>query len=114
MWPAPSWLPAVTIPNASILKAHLPACAGVAPLPAASGKITNRHRLNRGGDRLANGALWRMVMYRLTSHEPTQAYMARRQAQGRSKREIIRCLMRYVAREVYRYLVPPTAAALAS
>ena len=86
---------------------------GVAPLPAASGKITHRHRLNRGGDRLANGALWRIVMYRLTSHPPTRAYMARRQAQGRSKREVIRCLMRYVAREVYRYLVPPTADALA-
>lgn len=78
---------------------------GVAPLPATSGKTTNRHRLNRGGDRLANGALWRIVMTRLTCHEPTQAYMARRTAEGMSKREIVRCLKRYVARDVYRCLV---------
>lgn len=78
---------------------------GVAPLPASSGKTTNRHRLNRGGDRLANGALWRIVMTRLTCHEPTQAYMARRTAEGMSKREIVRCLKRYVARDVYRCLV---------
>jgi transposase len=77
---------------------------GVAPLPASSGKTSNRHRLNRGGDRLANGALWRIVMTRLTCHEPTQAYMARRSAQGMSKREIVRCLKRYVARDVYRCL----------
>lgn len=78
---------------------------GAAPLPASSGKTTNRHRLNRGGDRLANGALWRIVMTRLTCHEPTQAYMLRRTAQGMSKREIVRCLKRYVAREVYRTLM---------
>ena len=78
-------------------------CGG-APLPASSGKTTNRHRLNRGGDRIANGALWRIVMTRLACHEPTRAYMARRTAQGLSKREIARCLKRYVAREVYRCL----------
>ena len=77
---------------------------GAAPLPASSGKTTNRHRLNRGGDRIANGALWRIVMTRLACHEPTRAYMARRTAQGLSKREIVRCLKRYVAREVYRCL----------
>lgn len=77
---------------------------GVAPLPASSGKTTNRHRLNRGGDRLANGALWRIVMTRLTCHEPTQAYMARRTAEGMTKPEIVRCLKRYVARDVYRCL----------
>jgi transposase len=74
---------------------------GAAPLPASSGKTTNRHRLNRGGDRIANGALWRIVMTRLACHDPTRAYMARRTAQGMSKREIVRCLKRYVAREVY-------------
>lgn len=79
---------------------------GVAPLPASSGKTTGRHRLNRGGDRLANGALWRIVMVRLLCHEPTKAYMARRTAQGMSRREIVRCLKRYVAREVYRCLAP--------
>lgn len=77
---------------------------GAAPLPASSGKTSNRHRLSRGGDRIANGALWRIVMTRLASHQPTQDYMARRTAQGLSKREIVRCLKRYVAREVYRTL----------
>ena len=78
----------------------------VAPLSASSGKTSNRHRLNRGGDRLAYGALWRIVMTRLRCHQPTQEYMARRTAQGMSKREIVRCLKRYVARAVYHCLVP--------
>ncbi len=86
---------------------------GAAPLPASSGKTTNRHRLNRGGDRLANGALWRIVMTRLTCHEPTRTYMARRTAEGMSKREIVRCLKRYVARDVYRCLVPVPELAVA-
>ena len=90
--------------------AHL---CGVAPLPASSGKTSNRHRLNRGGDRLANCALWRIVMTRLTCHKPTQEYMARRTAEGMSKREIIRCLKRYVAREIYRSLLPAAEAAVA-
>ena len=81
--------------------AHL---CGVAPVPASSGKIT-RHRLNRAGDRAANYALWRVVMVRLTSDDRTKAYMARRRSEGLSKREVIRCLKRYVAREVYRSLV---------
>jgi transposase len=78
---------------------------GAAPLPASSGKTANRHRLNRGGDRLANGALWRILMARLKCHQPTKAYMARRSAEGMSKREIVRCLKRYVAREVYPCLI---------
>jgi transposase len=77
--------------------AHL---CGVAPLPASSGK-TVRHRLNRGGDRQANQALWRIVMVRLSHDDRTRAYAARRTQEGRSKTEIIRCLKRYVAREVY-------------
>jgi transposase len=81
--------------------AHL---CGVAAVPASSGK-TNRHRLNRAGDRAANYALWRVVMVRLTSDDRTKAYMARRRSEGLSKREVIRCLKRYVAREVYRSLV---------
>jgi transposase len=80
--------------------AHL---CGVAPLEASSGKVT-RHRLNRGGDRQANSALWTIVMSRLASDPKTQAYMERRVKDGRSKREVIRILKRYVAREVYRYL----------
>jgi transposase len=61
-------------------------------------------RLNRGGDRQANSALWTIVMSRLASDPKTQAYMERRVKDGRSKREVIRILKRYVAREVYRYL----------
>jgi transposase len=80
--------------------AHL---CGAAPIPASSGKIT-RQRLNRGGDRQANHALWRIVITRLSSHPATRAYAARRAAEGLSKPEIIRCLKRYVARQVYPYL----------
>src|SRR6266700_3601150 len=82
--------------------AHL--CAA-APIPASSGK-TVRHRLNPGGDRQANHALWRIVFTRLGSHPATRAYAERRTAEGKSKAEIIRCLKRYVAREVYPHLRP--------
>ena len=79
---------------------------GVNPIPASSGR-TNRHRLNRGGDRQANAALYRIVLVRL-SHDPrTQAYMRRRTAEGMSKRDVIRCLKRYVAREVYSAIQKP-------
>ncbi len=74
---------------------------GVSPVPASSGK-TNRHRLNRGGDRIANNALWRIVMVRLTCDQRTKVYVARRTAEGMAKRDIVRCLKRYVAREVFR------------
>lgn len=78
---------------------------GVAPVPANSGKRDNRFRLNIGGDRHANNALWHIVFTRLGQHEPrTVAYMQRRLEQGRTKPEIIRCLKRYVAREIYRAL----------
>src|SRR5690348_5763506 len=80
--------------------AHL--CA-VAPIPASSGKI-RRHRLNRGGNREANHALWRIVITRMSAHPATRAYLERRTKEGLSKKEIIRCLKRYVAREVYPYL----------
>ncbi len=76
---------------------------GVAPVEASSGKVS-RHRLNRGGDRQANAALYRIVLVRLCWDQTTKDYMARRTAQGRSKRDIIRCLKRYVAREIYRVL----------
>ena len=77
--------------------AHL--CA-VAPIPASSGKV-RRHRLNPGGNREASHALWRIVITRMSSHAPTRAYVDRRTKEGLSKKEIIRCLKRYVAREVY-------------
>jgi transposase len=80
--------------------AHL---CGVAPIQASSGKVT-RWRLNRGGDRQANGALWVIVISRMSSDPRTRVYVERRLAEGRSKPEIIRILKRYVAREVYRHL----------
>ena len=73
---------------------------GVNPIPASSGK-TNRHRLNRGGDRQANAALYRIVIVRLRHDRRTQEYMRRRIGEGMSKTEVIRCLKRYVAREVF-------------
>jgi transposase len=73
---------------------------GASPIPASSGK-TVRHRLNRGGNRQANTALYRIVVVRLRWHQPTRDYLARRTKEGLSKREIIRCLKRYVAREVF-------------
>jgi transposase len=76
---------------------------GASPVEASSGKVT-RHRLNRGGDREANCALYHIVMVRLRWHQPTKDYMARRTTEGKSKREIIRCLKRYVAREAYAVL----------
>ena len=79
---------------------------GACPIPASSGK-TNRHRLNRGGDRQANAALYRVVIVRMRGHRPTQDYVKRRTEQGKSKPEIIRCLKRYVAREIYHYLCAP-------
>lgn len=82
--------------------AHL---CGVAPIPASSGR-TQRHRLNRGGDRAANNALYVVVLGRLRHDQRTKTYAARRTAEGLSKPEIIRCLKRYVARELYAALRP--------
>ena len=76
---------------------------GVAPAPASSGK-TVRHRLNRGGNRDANRALHVLALGRMSWDERTREYVARRTTEGKSKREILRCLKRYVAREVYRIL----------
>ena len=87
--------------------AHL---CGVAPIPASSGK-TRRHRLNRGGDRAANNALYTVVLTRLRLDDRTRRYVARRTNEGLSRREITRCLQRYVARELYQVLVslPPSS-----
>ena len=73
---------------------------GVSPIPASSGK-TNRHRLNRGGDRQANAALCRIVVVRHRQDFRTKAYMRRRTGEGMNKTEVIRCLKRQVAREVF-------------
>jgi len=78
-----------------------------------SGKIA-RHRLNRGGDRQANSALHLIVVTRMRVDQRTKDYVARRTAQGHSKLEIIRCLKRFVAREIYYLLKPPTQANMKS
>ena len=80
--------------------AHL---CGVTPLPASSGKVT-RHRLNRGGDRQANAALYRIVLTRMSSDEETRRYVTRRRDKGLNTAEIMRCLKRYVARQTYKHL----------
>jgi transposase len=89
-------------------EAAFAALCGASPVPASSGK-TQRYRLNRGGDRQANATLHRIVVIRLRWHAPTQAYMTRRLAEGKTKPEIMRCLKRYVAREVFPILCSPTA-----
>lgn len=86
-------------------EAAFAALCGVAPVPASSGR-TQRHRLNRGGDRHANCALWRIVITRLRHDPRTRCYAARRSSEGLSKTEIIRCLKRYIAREIYYVLNP--------
>ena len=78
---------------------------GVGPVPATSGLSANRYRLNRGGNRRANNALWRIAITRLGQHEPRSvAYMERRLADGKSKAEVIRCMKRAIARETFRAL----------
>lgn len=86
---------------------------GVAPQPASSGRTSGRHRLSRGGDRAANSALYIVTIVRMRHHQPTRDYVERRTAEGLSKREIIRCLKRYIAREVYNNLPRPAAVAAA-
>ena len=83
---------------------------GVSPLDASSGK-QHRHRLNRGGDRQANSALWHIVFTRMVNDPRTKHYIERRIKEGRTKKEAIRCLKRYVAREVFAQL-PRSALAL--
>jgi transposase len=84
-------------------EAAFAALCGSSPVEASSGK-THRHRLNRGGDRQANAALHRIVIVRLRWHQPTRDYLARRTAEGKTRKEIIRCLKRYIAREVFTVL----------
>jgi transposase len=74
---------------------------GAAPQPASSGRTTGRHRLSRGGDRAANSALYIVAIVRMRHHAPTRQYLERRTQEGLTKREIIRCLKRYIAREVF-------------
>jgi len=86
---------------------------GACPIPASSG-TTQRHRLNYGGHRQANSALYRSVIVRMRFHQPTIDYVTRRTAEGKTKREIIRCLKRYLAREIYRTLTASTTTTVAA
>jgi transposase len=89
-------------------EASFASLCGVSPIEASSGKVV-RHRLNRGGNRDANRALHMICVVRMGSDRPTKAYVARRTAEGKSKWEIMRCLKRYSAREVYRLLLSSVA-----
>ncbi|WP_457962603.1 IS110 family transposase [Arthrobacter sp. D1-29] len=90
-------------------EAQFAALVGVAPIPASSGK-TMRHRLSRGGDRRANKAIHHVALVRMMSDTRTKNYVARRRAEGKSTKEIIRCVKRYIAREVYDQLIHPQPA----
>jgi transposase len=94
-------------PNRLVHEAAFAHLCGVAPLPVNSGRTTGRHRLSRGGDRAANNALYTIVISRLRWDPRTRAYMQRRTKQGMSKLEVVRCLKRYVAREVHQILTAP-------
>jgi transposase len=94
-------------------EAAFAALCGASPVEASSGKTT-RHRLNSAGDRQANNALWRIVLVRMSSDARTKAYVARRTLEGKSKKEIIRCLKRHVAREMFRLLTNPTSVPVGS
>ncbi len=84
--------------------AALAALCGASPIEASSGK-TRRHRLNKCGDRQGNNALWTIANNRLIHHPETRAYAARRTQEGLSRREIIRCLKRHLARRLYRLII---------
>jgi transposase len=91
-------------------EASFAALCGVSPIEASSGK-TRRRRLNRGGDRRANAALYRIFLTRSRCDQRTRDYLDRRTTQGMTRREVIRCLKRYIAREIFtliRQLIPTT------
>jgi len=89
-------------------QASFAALCGVSPVEASSGK-TQRRRLNRGGDRQANAALYRIVLSRLRWDQRTRDYLDRRLTEGKTRREAIRCIKRYVAREIYNLIHPRTS-----
>ncbi|MBA2442413.1 MAG: IS110 family transposase [Rubrobacter sp.] len=100
-------------------EASFASLCGVSPIEASSGKVV-RHRLNRGGDRDANNALYLICVVRMRHDQRTREYVARRTAEGKFKLEIMRCLKRYIAREIYRLLAsmavasPPNSIRLSS
>jgi len=100
MSPGSCWSPLAATPTGSAPNPPSRCCVTSPPLPASSGK-TRRHRLNRGGDWQANAALYRVVPYRLRWTPVPAPTPKRRTAEGLSKKEIIRCLKRLIAREIY-------------
>jgi transposase len=78
--------------------------AGINPVPPGSGMTSGKHRINHGGHRQLNAAVYRTVIVRIQHHEPTKACVARRTTEGKSKGDIIRCLKRHVIREVYQLI----------
>lgn len=95
-------------PHRITSKAAFAAITGVSPIPASSGK-TNRHRLNRGGDRRANNAIHTIALVRMSMDPRTKAYIAKKQAEGKTKLEAIRCLKRHLANELFTLITnPPT------
>ncbi|MFI9012367.1 transposase [Actinosynnema sp. NPDC053489] len=111
-WPPRYWPPG-RIPDAAASEAAFAMLAGVAPIPASSGR-TVRRWLNRSGDRQLNCALHTVALCRLHYDPRTRAYADRRRAKGRTDREIKRCLKRYIARQPYRQLESPPQALDAS
>ncbi len=101
--PRPCWSPPGTTPTASTAKPLTPRCSAPARSAPPQGK-TKRKRLNRGGDRQGNSALWHIVITRMATQPATKDYVERRTTEGLSTSEIIRCLKRYVAREVFNAL----------
>ncbi|MFJ7078957.1 transposase [Streptomyces sp. NPDC098781] len=89
-------------------EAALAKLAGVAPVPTGSGMTSGRHRINHGGHRQLNAAVYRTVIVRMRFHQPTIDYVARRTAEGKTRREIFRCLKRYVIRDVHLIRPAPT------
>lgn len=97
-------------PDRMTSEAAFAALCGASPVPASSGKTTAM-RLNRGGNRQANSALFRIAVVRMSHHhQPTVDYLTRRTAEGKTKRAILRCLKRFIAREIYSHLVNPKPA----
>ena len=95
-------------PHRLTSEASFAALCGTSPVQASSGQIV-RHRLNRGGDRQANNALWRIAIIRMRTDPRTIAYAKKRQAEGKTRREIIRCLKRHITREIYYLITNPTS-----
>jgi transposase len=93
-------------PHRITTEARFAALCGTNPIPASSGN-THRHRLNRGGDRQANRALYTIALCRLSNHQPTRDYMTRRTSEGKTRRETIRCLKRAIARQLYPLITHP-------